>query len=69
MNALQELAWTVWDIFQTGDPLGHLVAWWEVVTGAVTPDSPAGDLTPMGEVALQEQETTEGAHDATLAEV
>jgi len=44
-QALRELAWTLWDILETGDPLGHLVAWWEVVTGRVTEDTPAGTPT------------------------
>jgi len=41
-QALRELAWTLWDALWEGDPLGHLVAWWAVVTGRVDEDTPAG---------------------------
>ena len=52
-QALQELAWTLWDALQEGDLPGHLVAWWAVVMGRVDEDTPAGiptAPTPVREV-------------------
>ena len=36
--ALLELWYTLLDTLQTGDLIGHLWAWWEVVTGQVVVD-------------------------------
>jgi len=33
-KALQELLWTLADVVECGDLLGHLVCWWQVVRGA-----------------------------------
>jgi hypothetical protein len=38
-TAVKELALTLADVLECGDMRGHIVAWWEVVTGKVTPDS------------------------------
>jgi hypothetical protein len=53
-EALRELAWTLWDILETGDLPGHLSSWWAVVTGRVTEDTTAGiptAPTPVREAA------------------
>lgn len=39
-EALRELAGTLADVVECGDLRGHLVAWWDVVTGRVDVDSP-----------------------------
>jgi uncharacterized NAD(P)/FAD-binding protein YdhS len=52
-QVLRELIWTLLDALQEGDLPGHLVAWWAVVTGRVTEDTPAGiptAPTPVREV-------------------
>jgi len=40
VEALRELAGTLADVLECGDLRGHLVAWWDVVTGQVDVDSP-----------------------------
>lgn len=39
MKYITELFIVLLDALSTGDLRGHLVAWWSVVTGAITPET------------------------------